>query len=236
MAINKGDFIEIDYTGRLEDSTVFDTTEESVAKKEKIHNPDARYGSVVICVGQNHVVAGLDKGIEGKDAGKEYKIEVSPEEGFGKKDAKLIQMIATNKFRKENINPMPGLQVNIDGMLGIIRNVSGGRTLVDFNHPLSGQRLFYAVKVKRVVADEKEKVKAMIDIRIGLRDFDVELKDGKALITTAKDLKIPAEMAKGLSEEISKLVPAVKSIEFAARKQEKGDKSNRPVQKGSEAR
>jgi len=226
MAINKGDFIEIDYTGRLEDSTVFDTTEESVAKKEKIHNPDARYGSVVICVGQNHVVAGLDKGIEGKDAGKEYKIEVSPEEGFGKKDAKLIQMIATNKFRKENINPMPGLQVNIDGMLGIIRNVSGGRTLVDFNHPLSGRVVTYEAKIVKKVEDDAEKVKGYLKLILGF-DAKVDIKEGKA--TAELPFEVPKEVNEEMTKKLKELIPNIKEIAFIKKEEKQAEDKTPPI-------
>ncbi|MCD4809304.1 MAG: FKBP-type peptidyl-prolyl cis-trans isomerase, partial [Methanosarcinales archaeon] len=35
MTINEGDFIKISYTGKLEDGTIFDTTNEEVAK---VHN------------------------------------------------------------------------------------------------------------------------------------------------------------------------------------------------------
>ena len=43
-------------------------------------------GPVVICIGQNHVVKGLDQAIEGKEPGK-HTIELSAENAFGKKDA-----------------------------------------------------------------------------------------------------------------------------------------------------
>ena len=46
-------------------------------------------------------------------------------------------------FKKQNIIPYLGLQVNIDGILGIIRTVTPGRAIIDFNHPLSGKNLIY---------------------------------------------------------------------------------------------
>ncbi|MHC1575565.1 MAG: FKBP-type peptidyl-prolyl cis-trans isomerase, partial [Candidatus Methanogasteraceae archaeon] len=38
MTIEQGDFIRINYTGRSDDGTVFDTTEEEVAKEHEIHD------------------------------------------------------------------------------------------------------------------------------------------------------------------------------------------------------
>ncbi len=224
MAIKKGDFVELEYTGSLKDGTVFDTTDESAAREAGMHNPDARYGPVTICVGENHVVEGLDRQLEGKEPGNDYTIEVPPEEGFGKKDAKQIQLISTSKFRKENINPMPGLQVNVDGAVGVIKSVSGGRTLVDFNHPLSGQKLVYKASIKKVVDDDREKLKSLINVRLGLEKFDVEIKDGRAVITTEKETGMPHDIEKRISEEIKRLVPSVESAEFSV-KEKKEEKS-----------
>lgn len=227
--IKKGDFIELEYTGKTEDGMIFDTTSESIAKKNGIHSQGAKYGPAIVCVGDGHVVPGLDSEIEGKEVGTDYKISVSPEKGFGKKDAKLIQLISTGKFRKENIQPMPGLQVNIDGTYGIVKSVSGGRTLVDFNHPLSGQNLIYDIKIVKIVNDDREKIKAMIELRLGLKDIEVEFNEGKATIITKKDLKIPDEITKEISNEFSKRIPSLKSMEFASKKHEK------PEQEGKEA-
>ncbi|MCX6707442.1 MAG: hypothetical protein NT001_04865 [Candidatus Woesearchaeota archaeon] len=182
-----------------------------------------------MCVGEGHIVPGLDAEIEGKETGKDYSIAVSPENGFGKKDAKLIQLISTGKFRKENIQPMPGLQVNIDGTYGIVKSVSGGRTIVDFNHPLSGQNLIYDIRIVKIVNDDREKIKAMIELKLGLKDIEVEFNEGKAIIITKKDLKIPAEVTKAISDEISKSIPALKSMEFTSKKDDK------PKQEGKEA-
>ena len=190
--MKKGDFIELEYTGKVKDMDfVFDTTSEKEAKENNIHDAKASYGPVVICIGQNHVIKGLDEQLEGKELGREYKVELSPEKGFGKKNAKLIQLVATNKFIKQEINPMPGLQVNIDGMMGMIRTVSGGRTLVDFNHPLAGKELIYDFKINKIVKDDEEKLRALLKLQLNLKDIKVNIKEGNA-----NRLKHKAEFAK----------------------------------------
>ena len=156
--LKKDDFIEVDYTGKLADSgEVFDTTNAEIAKKADIPS-DRKYESVVVQLGKNHLLKGIERQLEGKEIGNEYKFKVSPEEGFGKKTAKLIQLVSTAKFREQKIVPMVGMQVNIDGVVGVIRAVSGGRVIVDFNHPLAGRELEYEVVVKRKVTDVKERL------------------------------------------------------------------------------
>jgi FKBP-type peptidyl-prolyl cis-trans isomerase 2 len=202
MAIKKKDFVEVEYTGKLkEDNLIFDTTDEKLARENGMYDQNASYGSIVICIGEGQLLAGLDKQIEGKEIG-EYDFDLTPEEGFGKKDAKLIQLIPTSKFKKDKVQPVPGMQVNIDGVVATIKSVSGGRTLVDFNHPLSGRDLNYKIKLNRLVEDKKEKIESYLKLQIGLKEVKVEIKDDKAEI----ELPIPEEAQKELSKKIKELV------------------------------
>jgi FKBP-type peptidyl-prolyl cis-trans isomerase 2 len=223
VTVKKEDFVEIEYTGKIkEDGTIFDTTSEKTAKESGIYNENMRYGSVIICLGEGQILKGLEKALEGKDIDKEYTIELAPDEGFGKKDPKMIQLIQTSKFKKEGIQPMPGLQINIDGVLGIIKTVSGGRTLVDFNNPLSGKDLVYTVKIKRKIDDDKEKMEGYIKLSIGLKDVNAELKEGKATIKIKKEL--PEDVQDELTENLKRLIKGIKTIDFVVDKEQKEKK------------
>jgi FKBP-type peptidyl-prolyl cis-trans isomerase 2 len=214
--LKEGDFIEIDYTGKLkEENFVFDTTVESVAKQAGLDNKD--YRPVVICLGQGNVLAGLDKKLVGKEAGKEYDILLQPEEAFGKKNAALIQLMSTSKFRKDKVDPMPGMQVNIDGNIGIVKTVTGGRTLVDFNHPLSSKEVTYHVSIKRLITDDLEKAKEYLKMFIGDKQ-DTKLENGKLTVEIAA--KMPAEIQKLIGDKLKNVVPAIKEIEFKEPAQE----------------
>jgi len=215
--MKKGDFIELEYTGKVKDMDfIFDTTSEKVARENNIYEAKASYGTVIICIGQSHVIKGLDEQLEGKELGKEYHIELNPEQGFGKKNAKLIQLVATSKFLKQKINPMPGLQVNIDGMMGMIRTVSGGRTLVDFNHPLAGKELIYDFKINKIIKDDEEKLSALLKLELNLKDAKVDIKDGNTAISLNIKQNLPKSVEEKLTEHIKKLIPSIKKIEFNA--------------------
>ena len=217
--IKKSDFVEIEYTGMIkEDNSIFDTTDKKLAEDNGFYNENTEYGPIVVCIGEQHILAGLERALEGKEPGK-YKIELKPEDAFGKKDAKLIQLISTSKFRKQNIQPIPGLQVNIDGVMGIVKTVSGGRTLVDFNHPLAGKDLVYEVDVKRIVEDDKEKVKSYIKLALNLKDVNVKIEDNEANVELKKE--IPKEAEKQLAKKIQELIPALKKVSFIIQKEQK---------------
>jgi FKBP-type peptidyl-prolyl cis-trans isomerase SlyD len=206
MKTKKGDFIEIDFTAKVKDtSQIFDLTKESEAKKHNLFNPKQTYKPVIICLGENEIIKGLDQELIGKETGKEYKIELPPEKAFGKKNPKLMKLIPTNNFKKQKINPFPGLQLNMDGIIGTVRAVSGGRTIVDFNHPLAGKTLEYDLKINKIITKSEEKIKAMLKT-----EAKIELKDKEAKIHA----DIPEKVQESLKNHIKKLVPEVKKVTF----------------------
>lgn len=219
MAIQPHDFIEIDYTGKLEDGTVFDTTDPAVAKTISSYNKDAEYKPMTICVGEQHVVRGLDEALINKETGKNYTIKLTPEQAFGKKDAKKIRLVPATTFYKQRIMPQPGLEVNIDGTLARILRVSGGRILVDFNHPVAGRNVTYEINIKKIITDKKDQVKSYLGLALHPELVKgVEIIDNKAKVTLAQQLPDPitAELVKKLIE-----LTKVESVEFHSKKAEK---------------
>ena len=208
--IKKGDFIELDYTAKITSTgSVFDTTIESDAKKHDIYNKDVKYLPMIVKVGEGHMVKGLDAFVVEKEPGS-YTVELTPENAFGKKDAKLLRLISIAEFRKSNIQAMPGLEVELDGHRGVIRTVNGGRVIVDFNHPLSSQDITYAVTLKGVITDPKTKIETALNI-LQLPFDKVELVDGKASVSFKT--KIPEDVSKPILDELKRLSD-VNDIEF----------------------
>ncbi len=217
--IKKGDFVELEYTGKVKiGEKVFDTSDEDVAKKNNIHNSNMKYGPVVVCVGENNVIKGLDDKIEGREVGKEYEVEISAEDAFGRKDPKLMRTVSRSLFKKENINPFPGMQITADGAMGVVRSVNGGRIIVDFNHPLAGRDLIYTVKIISLINDDEKKIKSLIKFSLMLNEelYKLELTENSAKITTK--IPVPEMFQKRFKEKVEKLVPKFKEIEFLEEK------------------
>jgi len=214
-SINKDDFVVLQYTGKIaEENVIFDTTNEIIAKKTGLYRPGLPYGGIIVCVGQSQVVAGLDEALAGKELDKEYTLNVPAEKAFGRKLPKLIQLIAASKFLKDKIQPIPGLQVNVDGNVGIIKTVNGGRILVDFNHPLSGKEITYQFTIKRKVHDAAEKITAMLALMLQVFDARVVVQDKTAVVRMSQQL--PQELIIELVKHIKKLVKDVDEIRFEA--------------------
>jgi FKBP-type peptidyl-prolyl cis-trans isomerase 2 len=209
MKTKLGDFVELKYVGRLDNGTIFDLNDKALAKKEGFDS--ARIASqTIVCVGKTDVVPGLDEELSDKELGKEFSVSVPAEKGFGKKEAELIQMLPLKKFKEHNINPVPGLQLNIDNMVGVVKTVSGGRVMVDFNHPLAGKTLNYTVTVVREVKGIKEKVSSFIKLSLHLPECGVEEKDGIVTI----DAHIPDSLHKPIENELKERISQIKGFKW----------------------
>ncbi|MEK6758017.1 MAG: FKBP-type peptidyl-prolyl cis-trans isomerase, partial [Nanoarchaeota archaeon] len=123
-------------------------------------NADAK--PFVFALGEGMFLKGIDEFLIGKEIG-QYKIELKPEDAFGPRNPKMIQMIPIKVFREQKINPVQGIMFNFDGRPAKILTVSGGRVMVDFNNPVAGKEVVYDVKVLKKIDDANEKVKALND-------------------------------------------------------------------------
>lgn len=196
--IKEKEFVEIDYTGYDQEGNVFDTT-----RKEDELNPDPNknYKPITICLGEGHILEGLDKKLIGKEIGK-HDIKLKPEEAFGKKDPKNLKLMPMKAFKGQGVQPYSGLQLTIDNKPGTVRSVSGGRVIMDFNHPLSGQIVEYNVNIKRKVEDKKEQVQSVLALA-GVKYKEVNAEEDKATVKLEQD--IPEQYNKLLAEEVERL-------------------------------
>ena len=159
--MQKGDFVRIEYIGRLETNEIFDLTDEELAKKENIYNPNARYKPVPVIVGAGFIIPGIDKALLEMNVNEKKKIEIEPEDGFGIRDPKMVRVVPKSAFKEMKSEPKQGMIVDFSGVRGRIQSVAAGRITVDFNNPMAGKKLIYELEVKEKIEDDVEKIKAI---------------------------------------------------------------------------
>ena len=197
MRLKKKDFIEIEFTARVKDGEVFDS---NIAEDLKKINPDAKAKPFIFSLGQGMFLKNIDDFLTGKKPGK-YKIELSAEKAFGKRDPKLIQRIPSRVFKEHDLKPVPGIVFNFDGRLGKVLAASGGRVMVDFNNPIAGKDVVYNMEVLRKVDAIEEKIKAIMDF-LFRREFKFKVKDKKLMVYVEKQMIKFVEMFKDKFKEI----------------------------------
>ncbi len=224
MKLKKGDFVEIDYIAKDDAERVFDLTKQDLAEKEGIFDERHHYHPVIICIGSKDWFEQIENELEGKDVGSTITIDLSPEQAFGRRDPKLMQLVATNKLLKNKIRPVPGLQLNFEGSIGTIKSVSGGRTLVDFNHPLASRSVKYEITIHHVLEKTEEKVRAVLEMYIHQHGIDIKIENNIAVIHFhgAKELETR------LKDKILALIPEVKDVKFESAPKEKTSEKSSP--------
>ena len=175
MAIENGDFVKVNFTGKIEETgDVFDTTYEDIAKEAGIDDQNKEYTPIPIVVGGKHLLPAIDEAIVGMEPGDEKEVKVDPEHGFGERDSSLITLIPMREFKKQNMKPFPGMRIQAEGQTGKVLTVSGGRVKVDFNHELAGKHLVYDVKVEDVIDNDEDKVKSMVQLHYAYPNMDID--------------------------------------------------------------
>ncbi|GAA0497094.1 FKBP-type peptidyl-prolyl cis-trans isomerase [Tatumella terrea] len=105
-------------------------------------------------LGDGSLSPAFGQALSGMTAGETRQFTLTPEDAFGPANPDLIQYFSRRDFAGA-AEPETGtimLFTAIDGseMPGIIRDVSGDSVTVDFNHPLAGQTVTFAVEVLEV--------------------------------------------------------------------------------------
>ena len=103
--------------------------------------------------GHGNLVVGLEKALEGKRDGDTLAVSVTPEDGYGKRDDKLIQRVPKRSMQGSG-EIKKGMQFQArtdDGIrLFTVTAVVGDMVTLDGNHPLADQTLHFDVEVVSV--------------------------------------------------------------------------------------
>lgn len=227
MPFQKGDFIFIDYVGRVKETNeLFDTTIEEVAKQEKLYKEGDIYEPKLVVLGEGWVLKALEEELYNFELGKTKKVEIPPEKAFGPRDPEKVKLVSLRRLTSKGITPQIGQRIEFEGKMATVRTVGAGRVQLDFNPPLAGKTLVYEVTVKKKLETVKEKIEALIHRRIPVVEIEkFKVKIGKENVT----IEMPEEafyiegiqLAKrGIALDIQKFFPeklAVKFIEIFKR-------------------
>lgn len=141
MAIKKGDKVKIEYTGTLEDGTVFDSSEK--------HGQPLEFE-----VGSGKIIPGFENAVEGMEKDEEKEITLKPEEAYGEPNEQLIREIPRDQLPPDQ-EPKEGMVLAVGLPTGQqiparIIEVSEDKVKLDMNHPLAGKTLKFKIKVIEV--------------------------------------------------------------------------------------
>lgn len=137
MNVKKGSKVKVDYTGKLEDGTVFDTSE---GKKP-----------LEFEVGAGQIIKGFDDALIGMKKGEEKEIKLKPADAYGEHKPELMKKVPKEHLPKDP-EPKAGMMLVLSTPDGRkfpakIAEVDGKEVTIDLNHPLAGKTLNFKIKV-----------------------------------------------------------------------------------------
>jgi peptidylprolyl isomerase len=221
MALQKGDFILLDYIAKVKETgEVFDTTIEEVAKKERLYKEGEIYEPKLVVIGEGWVLKALDESLTNMEVGKTETVEIPPEKAFGARDPEKVRRVPLRHLTAKGITPTLGMRLEYDGKMAVVRAIGAGRVLLDFNPPLAGKTLVYEVTVKKKLETPEEKIAALIHRRIPA----VEAEKFKFTIKAKNvSIEMPEEAfylegiqvaKRGIALDIQKFFPEITAVKF----------------------
>jgi FKBP-type peptidyl-prolyl cis-trans isomerase 2 len=161
--MEKGSIVYVEYDAYA-DGKIFDTTHEDVAKENDIYNEKQKYKPIPVIVGSGRLVKGFDNALLEANIGEEKEVEFGDDQGFGKRDPKLVETFSIREFRRERIEPQQGMEISIRNRRGTVVTATAGRVIVDFNDPLAGKRLRYKFMITEKLEELERKAQAIIEL------------------------------------------------------------------------
>ncbi len=152
MTIDTGDSVTLEYTGRLTDGTLFDTSREDVANEAGLADtqPEREYGPLTVEVGAERVIEGLEEALIGMEKGDEDTVTISPENGYGEWTDEHVREYGADEFQEMVGGETPEVGSYLetqDGNIAEITHADSETVRVDFNHQLAGETLEFDIEI-----------------------------------------------------------------------------------------
>lgn len=138
MTVKQGSTVKVEYTGKLADGTVFDSSE----GREPLE----------FTVGSKQVIPGFEEGVVGMAVDDTKEIVIEPDQAYGAPREDLVQEVPRERLPPEAqegsmlaVSIGPGQQIP-----ATVTKLSDETATLDLNHPLAGKTLHFTITLKDV--------------------------------------------------------------------------------------
>jgi peptidylprolyl isomerase len=133
----EGDKVKVHYLGKLDDETIFDSTEGS--------------DPLEFTIGEGSVVRGFDEAMVGMAPGQSKVAVVPPEKAYGPHMDSKVLKVALDKL-PSSLEPEVGDILEITLASGrplhvVVMDISHSKATLDANHPLAGRELIFEIEL-----------------------------------------------------------------------------------------
>ena len=139
-----GSTVQVHYTGRLEDDSVFDSSRE-------------RDEPLKFTIGEEQVIPGFEEAVEGMEPGDEKTVDIPSDEAYGPYRDDMVLEVDRGQL-PEDLDPEVGQRLQLRQQNGEVVNVtlteiSDDEVTLDANHPLAGKDLSFDIELVDIVEE-----------------------------------------------------------------------------------
>ena len=128
--------MSVNYTGKLEDGSIFDTSLQEGREPLKA------------TLGQGQLISGFENGLIGMSVGENKTVEIEPSNAYGEYDPSMVQEVDKSQVPMEvkvgdmlqGMSPMGPVNVKVT-------EIKEETIILDMNHPLAGKKLIFDLEV-----------------------------------------------------------------------------------------
>jgi FKBP-type peptidyl-prolyl cis-trans isomerase SlpA len=138
--IQNGDTVKVNYTGKFEDGSVFDSS--MVEGRQPL----------TVTLGQGQLIPGFERGLIDMEVGETRTIEIEPQDAYGNPNEEMYQEVEKTMLPEDIFE---GMMLQANGPQGtfnvIVKEIKETTAILDANHPLAGKKLFFDLEVVEVM-------------------------------------------------------------------------------------
>jgi FKBP-type peptidyl-prolyl cis-trans isomerase SlpA len=139
MKVTENSTVVVNYTGKLEDGTIFDSS------LNEGRDP------LETTLGQGQLIKGFEDGLLDMSVGDKKTIFIESKDAYGEYLDHLIQEVEKEKVPQDVV---PGVTLHAETQMGpinfVVKEVKSDTVVLDANHPLSGKNLIFDLEVLEV--------------------------------------------------------------------------------------
>lgn len=137
----QGDTVKVHYKGKLDDGSVFDSSEGRDPLEFKI--------------GDGNIIPGVEEAVVGMSPEETKEATIPPDKAYGEYREEMVIEVDKSQF-PEHIDPELGQQLELkqeedQNIVVTVTNVEEEKVTLDANHPLAGKDLTFELTLQEII-------------------------------------------------------------------------------------
>lgn len=139
----EGDKVQVDYLGKFDDGTIFDSSEER--------------GPLEFTIGASPLMPGFEQAVIGMREGESKTVKIPAIEAYGPYREDMLTTVDQGEFPPD-LDPKVGEYLDVhqpDGSVNVVAvaEISDAGVTLDANHPLAGKDLTFDIRLVNIRTD-----------------------------------------------------------------------------------